>query len=221
MPAASSHFLQEKGDSQAMARKKGSTPAEFITASEAIRYLADPKHGASRSGRASETRWDEAQARLIKAHVKGRINLIGRKGDVGDFDDKPGPFKRIPDKFFSRDVILGDSLITRPPRKGLPATRKIWREVKMTRNEFEAEFKSASAEAALLAWWKDRTKREGKPPTARDAYLQFAQRQKPKLPWAWLTNHLKTFPKSWRRKSSGRPTPVSGRKAKKPGSRRA
>jgi hypothetical protein len=196
-----------------------SRPAEFITASQALHFLADPKRGASRedagnAGRASEGRWDMAQARLIEAHVKGRINLIGRKGDVADFDGKLGPFARIPNRYFAYDVILGDSLIARPRRHGPPATRKIWRDVKMARSEFEAAFKSTSAEAALRRWWKEKTARDGRPPSESDAYIEFAQRQRPKLPRAWLCEHLKTFPKSWRRKPLYRP-PGCARKARK------
>src|SRR5436305_8690978 len=129
-----------------MPRRKGATPAQFITASQALHYLANPKRSTSKAGHAGKALWDIAQARLIRAHIKGTITLIGRKVDVADFDGKPHPFERIPNQYFAHDVILGDSLIACPRRNRVPGTREIWRDVKMARSEFETEFKSASAE---------------------------------------------------------------------------
>jgi hypothetical protein len=83
----------------------------------------------------------------------------------------------------------------------------------MPRGEFEATFKPASAEDALLKWWKAKTKQDGQPPTEWDAYLLFAQQQRPKLPRRWLTEELKKLPRNTRRKGSGRP-PDSVRKAR-------
>lgn len=167
-----SDFSREQERFAHMPRKKGSTPAEFVTASQAIQWLAKPNRSAAKH----ETSWDSAQARVIRAHVNGRINLIGRKEDVTGLAGKPTPLERIPSKYFAHDVVLGDSLFARPHKKGPPVTRETWRDVKMARSEFEAEFKHTSAEAALLRWWKETTRREGRSPTERDAFLEFAQR---------------------------------------------
>ena len=177
-------------------------PGYFFTATQVLNYLANPKQSASANAnesRPSEANWEKAQARLIKAHLKGKINLIGRKVDVGDFYAKPGPFERIPNQYFAHDAVLGDSLIARPSPVGVPIIREIWHEVKMKRSEFEAEFKSESTEAALRKWWMETWKRDGRPPTEKDAYWQFAVRQNPKLPRPWVAMHLKTLPKDWRR----------------------
>ncbi len=192
------------------------TPAEFVTATQALDYLVGPKGPALHhyaTGRRGETRRDMAQACLIKAHIEARVNLVGRKGDVSNLDAKSDAFERIPNEYFAHDVILGDSLVAPPHRRGQLANAEFWRDVKMPRQEFEAEFKSSSAEDALLRWWKAKARYDGKPPTERDAYLLFAQRQRPRLPRRWLTEQLKKLPKSSRRKGSGRP-PDSVRKAK-------
>jgi hypothetical protein len=154
-----------------------------------------------------------AQACLIGAHIEGRVNLVGRKGDVSDLDAKSDTFERIPNEYFEHDVVLGETLVAPPRRPGQLADAEFWRDVKMPRTEFEAAFKSSSAEDALLRWWKAKTRHDGKPPTEWDAYLLFAQRQRPKLPRRWLTEQLKKLPKESRRKGSGRP-PDSVRKAK-------
>jgi hypothetical protein len=80
-------------------------PAEFVTPSQALDYLAGPESSSLRShaaGRRGETPLDMAQARLIKAHIAGRVNLVGRKGDVNDLDAVPDAFERIPNEFFLR-----------------------------------------------------------------------------------------------------------------------
>jgi len=190
--------------------------AEFVTPSQALEYLAGPKGPPLRqyaTGRRHETLWDMAQACLIKAHIEGRINLVGRKGDVSDLDAKSDSFERIPNEYFEHDVVLGETLVAPPRRPGQLADAEFWRDVKMPRTEFEAAFKSSSSEAALLRWWKAKTRYDGKPPTEWDAYVLFAQRQRPKLPRRWLTDELKKLPKDLRRKGSGRP-PDSVRKAK-------
>lgn len=190
-------------------------PAEFITPSQALEYLTGPESPSLRphaTNRRGETLMDMAQARLVKAHISGRVNLIGRKGDVHDLDAVSNQFERIPNAFFAPDVILGETLVVPPPRPGKPASGEFWRDVKMPRKEFEATFKPESAEDALLKWWKAKTKQDGKPPTEYDAYLLFAQQQVPKLPRRWLTKELKKLPGSTRRKGSGRP-PDTARKA--------
>jgi hypothetical protein len=191
-------------------------PAEFIMPSQALAFLAGPKGpplGPYATGRRGQTPWEMAQACLIKAHIAGRVNLVGRKGDVGNLDAIPDVFERIPNDFFAPDVLLGDSLVAPPRRRGEQASGEFWRDVKMPRVEFEAAFKSVRAEDALLRWWKAKEKYDGKPPTERDAYLLFAQRQRPKLPRRWLTEQLKKLPRSTRRKPPGR-LPDSVRKAK-------
>lgn len=191
-------------------------PAEFVTPSQALDYLAGPERPSVRphaTGRLGETPWDMAQARLVKAHIAGRVNLVGRKGDVNDPDAVADAFERIPNDFFAPGIILGDTLVAPTRRRGKPASGEFWRDVKMPRAEFEATFKSASAEDALLKWWIAKAKQDGKPPTEWDAYLQFAQQQQPKLPRRWLTEQLKKLPRSARRKGSGRP-PDSVRKAR-------
>ena len=190
--------------------------AEFVTPSQALDYLSGSKGPPLRAyatGRRGETRWDMAQACLIKAHIEGRVNLVGRKGDVSDLDTISTALERIPNAYFAHDVILGDSLVAPPSRRGEHANAEFWRDVKMPRREFEAAFKSSSAEDALLRWWKAKARYDGKPPTERDAYMLFAQRQQPKLPRRWLTEQLKKLPKTSRRKGSGRP-PDSARKQK-------
>ena len=195
-------------------RKPTATPAEFITPSQALAYLAGPKgpplsHHAT--GRRGETRRDMAQACLIAAHIEGRINLVGRRGDVNDLDARSDALERIPNDYFEHDIVLGDTLVAAPSRPGQLASAEFWRDVKMRREEFEAEFKSSSSEAALLRWWKAKTRHDGKPPTEYDALVLFAQRQRPPLPRRWLTEQLKKLPKDLRRKGSGRP-PDSERK---------
>ncbi len=191
-------------------------PAEFVTPSQALDYLATPESSSVRpsaSGRRDETSWDMAQTRLIKAHIAGRINLVGRKGDVNDPDAVAEAFERIPNEIFAPGIILGDTIVAPPHRRGKPASGEFWRDVKMPRKEFEATFKPMSAEEALLKWWKAKTKQDGNPPAEYDAYLLFAQQQVPKLPRRWLTEELKKLPGSIRRKGSGRP-PDSARKAR-------
>jgi hypothetical protein len=190
-------------------------PAEFITASQALDFLVGPNgpplHPYA-TGHPGETRWEMAQACLISAHTEQRINLIGRKGDMSNLDARSRAFERIPNEYFAHDVVLGDSLVA-PPRRGGRTNGEFWRDVKMRRKAFEAEFKFSSAEDALIRWWKAKTRHDGKPPTEQDAHLLFAQRQQPRLPRRWLCQQLKKFPKDWRRKGSGRP-PGSGRKQK-------
>lgn len=182
-------------------------PAEFVTASQALDYLVGPKgpelHPYA-TGHPGETRWEMAQACLIKAHKEKRINLIGRKGEMSNPGARSSAFARIPNEYFARDVILGDSLVA-PPRRGGRANGEFWRDVKMRRTEFEAEFKTSSAEEALIRWWKARMRHEGLPPTEYDALVMFAQKQRPPLPRRWLCKQLKKFPKDWRRKPPGRP----------------
>lgn len=182
-------------------------PAQFISASQALDYLAGPKGPPLQphaSGRRGETRREMAQALLIKAHKAGRVNLLGRRGDMNNPGAGSRAFERIPNEFFSPDVILGDSLVAPPGRRGR-ANEEFWRDVKMPRKAFEAEFKPVSAEDALVEWWKARTRADGKPPTEYEALLHFAQKQQPPLPRRWLCKQLKKFPKDWRRKPSGRP----------------
>ncbi|HEX4158787.1 MAG TPA: AP2 domain-containing protein [Rhizomicrobium sp.] len=206
-------------------RPPAEIPAEFVTPSQALEYLTGPEgsslrpHATSRRG---ETPWELAQARLIRAHIAGRVNLVGRKGDVNDLDAVSDVFERIPNEIFAPDIILGDTIVALPTRRGKPASGEFWRDVKMPRKEFEAAFKPSSAEDALLEWWKAKTKQDGKPPTEYDAYLQFAQQQQPRLPRRWLTEELKKLPRSVRRKGSGRPPdaarkprPVSNAEAKR------
>jgi hypothetical protein len=191
-------------------------PAEFITPSQALDYMAGPNGPPLRphaAGRRTETPWELAQARLIKAHLAGRVNLVGRQGDVNDLDAVPDGFERIPNDVFVPGIVLGDTLVALPGRRGRPATGKFWRDVKMPREEFEAAFKPVSAEDALLEWWEAKTRQDGKPPTELDAYLLFAQQQQPRLPRRWLTQQLKKLPASVRRKGSGRP-PDSVRKTR-------
>ncbi|HLY05991.1 MAG TPA: AP2 domain-containing protein [Rhizomicrobium sp.] len=190
-------------------------PAEFITASQALDYLVGPRgpplHPYA-AGHRGETRREMAQACLIKAHTEQRIALVGRKGDMSNPAARSRAFERIPNEDLSRDVILGDSLVATPRRSGR-ANGEFWRDVKLRRKEFEAEFKFSSAEDALIRWWRAKTRHDGKPPTERDALVQFAQRQRPRLPRRWLCQQLKKFPKNWRRKGTGRP-PGSGDKRK-------
>ena len=183
-------------------------PAEFVTPSQALDYLAGPESPSPRPharGRQGETPWDIAQARLIKAHIAGRLNLVGRKGHVNGPDAVADAFARIPNEIFAPGIILGDTIVAPPRRHGQPASGEFWRDVKMPRKEFEAAFKPVSSEEALRKWWKEKTKQDGQPPTEYDAYLQFAQQQVPKLPRRWLTEELKKLPRSVRRKPSGRP----------------
>jgi hypothetical protein len=191
-------------------------PAEFVTPSQALDYLAGPESSSLRphaAGRRGETPLDMAQARLIKAHIAGRVNLVGRKGDVNDLDAVTDAFDRVPNEFFAPGIILGDTIVAPPRRRGQPASGEFWRDVKMPRGEFEAAFKPARAEDALLKWWKAKTKQDGQPPTEWDAYMLFARQQQPRLPRRWLTEQLKKLPRSVRRKGSGRP-PDSVRKAR-------
>jgi hypothetical protein len=216
MPKSPRNVAKSKPSGRRPHKPPAEIQAEFVTPSQALDYLTGPKGPPLRAhatGRRGETRWDMAQACLIAAHVEGRINLVGRKGDVSDLDAKSDAFERIPDEYFEHDVVLGDSLIASSYRRGKHAVAEFWRDVKMTRVEFEAAFKSSSSEDALLRWWKAKTRYDGKPPTEWDAYVLFAQRQRPKLPRRWLTDELKKLPKELRRKGSGRP-PDSVRKAK-------
>lgn len=208
MRKSSPHVAKSKTARRRPHKPPAAIPAEFITPSQALDYLAGPKGPSLRlyaTGRRGETRWDMAQACLIKAHIEGRVNLFGRKGDVSNLDAKSDAFERIPNEYFAHDVILGDSLVAPPRQRGQLATAEFWRDVRMPRLEFEEEFKSSSAEDALLRWWKAKARYDGKPPTERDAYLLFAQRQRPPLPRRWLTEQLKKLPKASRRKGSGRP----------------
>lgn len=196
-------------------RRPQRSPGKFITASQALQSLADPEGsalGPSAAYCTSEARWVMAKAALIAAHTKGALNLLGRKGEVAPLGTKANAFERIPNQTFAQNVILGDNLIARPGGRGSPAAREFWRDVKMPRHEFEAEFKFSNAEDDLREWWKEKTALDGKPPTERDAYLLFALAQKPRLPRRWLCKELKKFPESWRRKGSGRP-PDSQREA--------
>jgi len=216
MPKSSPDVAKSKTARRRPHKPPAAIQAEFVTPSQALGYLAGPKGPPLRAyatGRRDETLWDMAQACLIKAHIEGRVNLAGRKGDASNLEAKSDAFERIPNEYFAHDVILGDSLVAPPHRRGPLANAEFWRDVKMPRREFEAAFKSSSAEDALLRWWKAKTRYDGKPPTEMDAYLLFAQRQRPKLPRRWLTDQLKKLPKSVRRKGSGRP-PDSVRKAK-------
>jgi hypothetical protein len=191
-------------------------PAEFVTPSQALDYLVgaeSPSVRAPAAGRRGETALDKAQARLIKAHIAGRVNLVGRKGDVHDLDAVTDAFERIPNDIFAPGIILGDTIVAVPRRRGQPASGEFWRDVKMPREEFEAAFKPESAEDALLKWWKAKTKQDGQPPTEWDAYLLFARQQQPRLPRRWLTEQLKKLPRSARRKATGRP-PDAVRKAR-------
>jgi hypothetical protein len=216
MPKSPPDIAKSKPAGRRPHKPPAEIPAEFVTPSQALDYLAGPKGPPLRlyaTGRPGETRWDMAQACLIKAHIEGRINLVGRKGDVANLDAQSDAFERIPNEYFARDVVLGDTLVAPPSRRGQLADAEFWRDVKMPRVEFEAAFKSSSAENALLRWWKAKTRYDGKPPTEWDAYVLFAQRQRPKLPRRWLTEQLKKLPKTARRKGSGRP-PNAARKQK-------
>jgi hypothetical protein len=190
-------------------------PAEFVTPSQALEYLTGPE-ASSRTpaaGSGSRTPWDLARVRLIRAHVTGKINLVGRKGHVNGPDAAPDVFERIPNEILVPDIILGDTIVALPRRHGQPASGEFWRDVKMPRKEFEAAFKPVSSENALLKWWKEMAAQNGKPPTEIDAYLLFAQQQVPKLPRRWLTEELRKMPRSVRRKGSGRP-PGTAQKAR-------
>ena len=189
-------------------------PAEFVTPSQALEYLTGPEGSSVRAtGRRGETPWEMAQARLVRAHIAGKVNLVGRKGNVNGLDPAPDTWERIPNEIFVPDIILGDTVVALPRRHGQPASGEFWRDVKMPRKEFEAAFKPMSSEDALLKWWKEKTRQDGKPPAEYDAYLLFAQRQTPRLPRRWLTEELKKLPRSVRRKPPGRP-PDSARKGR-------
>ncbi|HTT82111.1 MAG TPA: hypothetical protein VMF67_01380 [Rhizomicrobium sp.] len=214
---SSPRALRPKAGGRRPHKPPAAIPAEFITPSQALEYLADqesPSLQPDATGRRGETPLDIAQARLIKAHIAGRVNLVGRKSDVNDLDAVADAFERIPNDFFAPGIILGDTIVAPLRRRGKPASGEFWRDVKMPRMEFEATFKPERAEDALLKWWKAKTKQDGKPPTEFDAYFMFAQAQQPKLPRRWLTEQLKKLPRSLRRKGSGRP-PDSARKGRR------
>jgi hypothetical protein len=213
---SSPHASHAKAAGRRPHKPPAEIPAEFVTPSQALDYLVgteSPSLQPRQTRRRQETPFDKAQARLIRAHKAGRINLVGRKGDVHDLDAVSDVFDRVPNEIFVPGIIVGDTIVAQPPRPGRPASGEFWRDVKMPRKEFEAAFKPMSAEEALLKWWKAKTKQDGKPPTEWDAYLLFARQQQPRLPRRWLTEELKKLPRSVRRKGSGRP-PDPVRKAR-------
>lgn len=204
---SSPHASRAKAGGRRPHKPPAEIPAEFVTPSQALDYLTGPE-GSSRSqstGRRGETVWDIAQARLIRAHIAGKVNFVGRKGDVNDIGAVAGEFERIPNEIFAPGIVLGDTVTAPSGRRGKTASAEFWRDLKMPRKEFEAAFKPISAEEALRKWWKEKTKQDGQPPTEYDAYLLFALQQVPRLPRRWLTEELKKLPRSVRRKPSGRP----------------